>query len=271
MGRVGEVRAAAAGTAAPGRRPAKHPKHVLVTGASSGIGAAIAQRFAAEGAALTLLGRDRKKLARVAESLATGAPVKIYAADFARQTELSRTLRALVRDLTSLDALVHAAGMLAHGTPLEHERRAFDTMLQVNVHAAMEITRFLVAPLQRAGGTIVFINSSGVFNAQAMGPYIATKHALRGLTESLREELKKRGIRVTSIYPGRTATPMQHSLHRTERVPYHAESLVQPADIAALAAYAVNLNPGAELVDAYIRPRRTRDAHNASARRRKPS
>ncbi len=233
-------------------------KHVLVTGASSGIGAAVAARFAAQGAVLTLLGRDRTRLARVAQAAraTAGSSARVFAADFAHPARLERAMRRIAAQLPRLDALVHAAGVFVGGSVLDAEERAFRAMLQVNAHAALAISRALVPLLEASRGTIVFINTAGVQRPPLplTARYIAGKHLLLGYSEALREELNPLGIRVTCVYPARTATPMQETLQRLEGRRYDPQGLLQPEDVAELIAGAVNLAPRAQVVDLIVRP-----------------
>ena len=237
------------------------PKQVLITGASSGIGAAVAARLAREGAALTLLGRDAAKLRAIAESLESAASVKTFVVNLSRAASIPNALRKIAAGLPHLDALVHSAGTFTRGSALDDSQVLLEEMMQVNVYAPMAITRELLPALERGRGTIVFINSTGVQRPQRItGQYIASKHALRAMADSLREEINPRGVRVTTIFPGRTSTPMQQSLHEMEGRSYEPERLLQPADVAELAATAINLPPSAELTDLFVRPMQTAGA-----------
>jgi NADP-dependent 3-hydroxy acid dehydrogenase YdfG len=231
-------------------------KQVLVTGASSGIGAAVAARFAREGAALTLLGRDAQRLRDVAASLESAARVQTFTVELSQVASIPDAIREIAAGLPHLDALVHAAGTFTKGSALDDSQALLEKMMQVNVYAPLVLTRELLPALERGRGTIVFINSTGVQRPQGItGQYIACKHALRALADSLREEINPRGVRVTTIFPGRTATPMQRSLLEMEGQPYAPENLLQPADVAELAAAAVNLPPSAEVTELFVRPR----------------
>ncbi|HLY52059.1 MAG TPA: SDR family NAD(P)-dependent oxidoreductase [Steroidobacteraceae bacterium] len=245
---------------------------VLVTGASSGIGAAVAIRLAAQGAAVTLLGRDRARLARTARlARAAGAvAARCITVDLAYPARIERVMARLRGELAHLDALVHAAGVFLGGSVLDPEQRSFHTMLQVNAHATLAITRALVPLLEARRGTVVFINSAGVQRPPLplTARYIAGKHLLLGITEALREELNPRGIRVTSIYPARTATPMQQALQRLEGRVYQTQALLQPDDVAGLIACAVNLPPHVQLVDLLVRPMSAPVPTAGAARRR---
>lgn len=104
-------------------------------------------------------------------------------------------------------------------------------------------------------GQIVFINSSAGLNARAdVGQYAATKHALKAIADSLREEVNADGVRVLSMFLGRTATPMQDAVHKMEGKEYHPECLIQPEDVAAVVVNALSLPRTAEVTDIHIRP-----------------
>jgi len=104
-------------------------------------------------------------------------------------------------------------------------------------------------------GQIVFINSSAGLSARAnVSQYAATKHALKAITDSLREEINAEGLRVLSVYPGRTATPMQAAVHKMEQRAYQPDRLMQPEDVAAVVINALSLPSSAEVTDIHIRP-----------------
>jgi NADP-dependent 3-hydroxy acid dehydrogenase YdfG len=87
-----------------------------------------------------------------------------------------------------------------------------------------------------------------------LSQYAATKHALKAIADSLREEVNAEGLRVLSVYPGRTASPMQAAVHEMEGRAYHPERLMQPEDVAAVVINALSLPRSAEVTDIYIRP-----------------
>lgn len=129
-----------------------------------------------------------------------------------------------------------------------------DLLYRVNVAAPRLLTSLLLPSLKRAGGDIVFINSSlGVRAKAGAASYAASKHALRALADAVRQEVNERGIRVLSVYPGKTATPMQEALCRAQGVPYEPEKLLQPEDIARILLSAVTLQRTAEVTDIQIR------------------
>jgi NADP-dependent 3-hydroxy acid dehydrogenase YdfG len=104
-------------------------------------------------------------------------------------------------------------------------------------------------------GQIVFINSSSGLTAKPnSAPYNATKHALKAIADSLRAEVNAFGVRVISVYLGRTASEMQERIHRAEGKPYRPELLLQPEDVAAVIMNALALPRTAEVTDIHIRP-----------------
>jgi NADP-dependent 3-hydroxy acid dehydrogenase YdfG len=104
-------------------------------------------------------------------------------------------------------------------------------------------------------GQIVFINSSAGLTAKAgAGQYAATKFALKAIADSLRAEVNALGLRVLSVYPGRTASPMQAAIYKMEGKAYNPERLLQPEDVAACVINALSLPRTAEVTDIQVRP-----------------
>jgi NADP-dependent 3-hydroxy acid dehydrogenase YdfG len=133
----------------------------------------------------------------------------------------------------------------------------FDWQYRVNVRAPYALTQALLSAIALRQGQIAFINSTVGLNARGgVGQYAATKHALKAIADSLREEVNADGVRVLSIYPGRTASPMQASVQEIEGREYHPERLLQPEDVAAVVLNALSLPRTAEVTDINIRPLR---------------
>jgi NADP-dependent 3-hydroxy acid dehydrogenase YdfG len=104
-------------------------------------------------------------------------------------------------------------------------------------------------------GQIVFVNSTAGLNARAnVSQFAATQHALRAVADSLREEINQDGVRVVSVYPGRTATPGQAKIHSIEGKAYAPERLMQPEDVASVVVTALTLPRTGELTDVRVRP-----------------
>lgn len=228
----------------------------VVTGASSGIGKSISLALGGQGVTLCLVGRNRKTLESVAEvARATSSRVIVYEADLAIEKEIRGLAARLEQDCTTVDILVHSAGAYSAGRTESAPIETFERQFSVNVMAPYMLTQALLPMLRASHGQIVFINSSAADAAKAsVGQYAATKHALRAVADSLREEVNAEDVRVLSVFLGRTATPMQAEIHRVEGKPYHPERLLQAEDVASVVVHALRLPRTAEVTDIRIRP-----------------
>lgn len=228
----------------------------LVTGASGGIGGAVARALGAAGADLLLAGRDPERLETVAERAREGAPrVDVACADLGDETAVRALADRAEATFGGVDILIHGAGRF-HMGPIEDTPAAeLDRQLQINVRAPYLLTQLLLPSLRARQGQIVFINSSVGARAQ-VGLYAASKHALRALADSLRQEVNRAGVRVLSVFPGRTASTMQQEIHRLEGRPYQPARLLQPEDLAATVLHALVLPRTAEVTDLHLRPMR---------------
>ena len=218
-------------------------RSAVVTGASSGIGAAVAAALAAEGATVHALARtpsDAAGLTWHAVDLADDTATLGFAAPFA---------------VGRLDILVHAAGLLTAGPVATTPIAALDAQAQVNLRAPYLLTQALLPALTRTAGDIVFLNSS-VWGAArgGMSGYAASKYALKAFADALRAEVNPDGLRVLSVFPGRTASRMQAEVHAAEGKPYRPDLLMQPEDVAESILAALALPRTAELTDLHIRP-----------------
>jgi short-subunit dehydrogenase len=221
---------------------------VLVTGAGSGVGQAVADLLHARGDDLVLLGRNEQRAEQIRERYA-GADVR--AADLAECADLA----AAVADIDRLDAVVHAAGVIELGPiaelPLDH----LTGQLRVNLVAPTELTRALLPALRATRGSVVFLNSSAGLVANAhWGAYAATKFGLKAVADSLRDEEVANGIRVTSVYLGRIATPMQQKVHEQEGKAYDPADWGSAASAAASIVHVLDLPRDVTIPDVRLRP-----------------
>ena len=226
----------------------------VITGASSGIGAAIANALSEEGRTLILNGRDRAALDAVAKDVEQlGARVEVRPADLNDDEQLN----AFAADLPDeLDGLIHSAGVALLGNQADLPVADLDLQYRVNVRAPFLLTQALLPNLRAAEGLVVFVNSGAGQNAKAgWGGYAASKFALRALADSLRDEESDAGLRVTSIYPGRTATPMQREVRVQEGGEFEPQNYLRPEDVARMVAQVVRLPAGATVPDLSVRPR----------------
>jgi NAD(P)-dependent dehydrogenase (short-subunit alcohol dehydrogenase family) len=228
---------------------------VVVTGASSGIGRAIALALAEPEASLWLCGRRRDALDETAAAVrAAGAEPRPLCGDLGSEADIGALCEA-VSGAGRLDVLVHAAALAALGDVHTQPVADLDAQLQVNLRAPYLLTQRLLPLLRDAGGDIVFVNSSAALHPGAgAAAYAVTKAGLRALADSVRQEVNAAGVRVMSVFPGRTATPMQAAIHSHEGREYRAERLMQPSDVASMVAAAVRLPRTAEVMEISMRP-----------------
>lgn len=229
---------------------------VVVTGASSGIGKAIALEMAAQGAVLCLVGRCLETLLAIAHTVQETSPKsKSYQVDLALDEDIEKLIVSIGQDFGQVDILIHNAGIFSMGTIATTPVAEFDQQYRTNVRAPYLLTQALLPMLKIQHGQIVFINSSVGLRASAnVGHYAATKYALKAIADSLREEVNTDQIRVISVFPGCTATPMQAKIHEMEGKIYHPERLIQAEDVATVVINALSLPPTAEVTDISIRP-----------------
>jgi short-subunit dehydrogenase len=185
---------------------------VLITGASSGIGEALARIFAGEGYDLILVARSEQKLEQLADELAAehGAIIAVRPADLADAGSAEHLARGLQREGLEVDILVNNAGVLEHGAfvdvaPEDHQR-----MIQLNVAGLTDILAWFVPDMvARGSGRILNVASIAAFQPfPSLATYAATKAYVLSLSEALSEELRGTGVTVTTLCPGVTATNM---------------------------------------------------------------
>ncbi|MGB6945892.1 MAG: SDR family oxidoreductase [Bryobacteraceae bacterium] len=220
-------------------------KVAIVTGASRGIGRAIAELFAREGASVVICGRKQEPLDQVArEFSALAGRILPIACHVGRLDDLERLVDRATRELGQIDILVNNAGTnIAQGPALEMTDAQFDKMVEVNLKSAYRLTR-LVAPgmCERGSGSIVNIASIAGIRPQFQSLlYSMTKAALIMLTQSYALELGPRGVRVNAIAPGLVETTLSEFYWKDdsrfrplmERQPI--KHLGQPSEIAEIA------------------------------------
>jgi len=223
----------------------------LVTGAGSGIGAVVAERLAERGEDLWLLARDARRGAELRERFPTA---RTLVGDLADPAKLSWAFGHQQLPV-ELDSLLHVAGVVQLGEIGELPVKAWQEQLNVNLVAPAELTRLLLPSLRLARGHVVFVNSGAGLNAHATwGAYAASKFGLRALADSLRQEEHGHGIRVTTVYPGRTATAMQVKVHQQEGKEYDPSRWIAPESVATALLTALDLPRDAEITEITVRP-----------------
>ena len=209
---------------------------VLITGASDGIGKAVAQAAAAHGATVLLHGRSVRKLEAVYDSIVAAKQPRpsIVPLDFekAGPEEYEKLAAALEQEFGRLDALLHNAGMLGERAPIEHhDIPKWMRTMHVNVTAPFILTRYCLPLLKRSADPSIVFTSSGVVPRPRAywGAYLASKWASEGLMRMLADELEQPQIRVNSIDPGKVRTRMRLAAYPAE----DPETLPTPESIVA--------------------------------------
>jgi len=228
----------------------------VVTGASQGIGRAIALGLAAKRVRLFLVGRNSTALHEVAELAHESSPlVVVHATDLVADGAITGIVENLSKQLGGLDVLIHCAGAYSRGDIQTASVEEFDRLYRTNVRSPYLLTQSLLPMLKKMKGQIVFVNSSQGLQAQAgVGQFAATQHALKAIADSLRGEVNSDGVRVFSIYPGRTATPRMEAIFTMEGREYKPELLLQPEDIAEVVINTLMMPLTAEVTNVTIRP-----------------
>lgn len=214
-------------------------KTALVTGGSSGIGLAIARRFAAEGAKVFIAGRRQMQLDQALSQIGDGA--EAVQADITTTADLDRLFTTLAQRAGRLDVLVTSSGVAEHATLDETTEAHIDRAFDLNVRA-MVLTVQRATRLMTEGGSIVLVGSiAGTIANPGYATYSASKAAVRSYARTWTHELAGRGIRVNTLSPGPTDTPMfdgvSDDLRKTltDRIPF--KRLGQPDEIANAALF----------------------------------
>ncbi len=185
---------------------------VLITGASQGIGAAIAKTFAKEvkGVRLALVARNVKNLAAVARACAKhGATAEAFGCDVANAASVDLMAAEVQKRFGAPDVLINNAGAFTMAPFVDTSLAQFDDMIAVNLRSAFLVTQaFLPAMLKRKSGDIFFMSSiAGLGAYPQAAAYCAAKFGVTGLAQVLRAETKDKGIRVCCVHPGATWSP----------------------------------------------------------------
>jgi short-subunit dehydrogenase len=223
-------------------------RHVL-TGAGSGIGLALAHRLADRGDDLVLVARSQARADELGRSLPRA---QVLVADLADPG----TLNGLGRQVDGeVDTVLHVAGVVDLGRVDRLRLAEWEEQITVNLTAPAVLTRELLPHVRASHGTIVFVNSSAGLSASAeWSAYAASKFGLRAVADALRAEEVEHGVRVSTVYPSRTATPMQEKVHEQEGRTYDASRWISVDTVVDTIVHVIDLPSDATIPDVTVRP-----------------
>jgi NAD(P)-dependent dehydrogenase (short-subunit alcohol dehydrogenase family) len=230
----------------------------IVTGASSGIGLAIARMLGQEGYAITMAARRPEKLENaVAELAAEGFDVHGVAANVAEEAEIQKVVSAHRERYERLDVLVNNAGVGIGATVGEIETKRLDMQLDINLRSIVIFYRECLQMLQAAGAehrNALVVNTSSISGKRAeawLSVYSATKHGVVGWTEAMNKELGPQGIKSTALCPAFVDTPMTDFVKEQVK----AEEMIRPEDIAESVRFLLRISPACVVPEMmFVRP-----------------
>lgn len=234
----------------------------VITGASSGIGRAIAQQLSQSGYRLALCARRQERLQALQQELETkGTEVLIQAVDLRQEASILSFFAAVQQRWGCLDVLINNAGVGHKQSLIEGSTAAWRDMLEVNVLALAICSREALQQMRGAGsGHIIHISSMSAHRVPSgSGMYSATKFAVRSLTEGMRQELRAAGlnIRVSSVSPGFVETEFAEHYHQSKekaKALYSEFPVLQAEDVAAAVGYILAQPAHVQVHDLLVRP-----------------
>ncbi len=220
----------------------------LVTGAGSGIGAELADRLHARGDHLVLLARSDSRAEELRSRYDDALVLVVDLADL-------DAVAALDGLPDELDSVHHVAGVVDLAPAAEADPAQVREQIEVNLVAPALLTRLVVPAVRRARGLHLFVNSSaGLTASPTWSAYAASKFGLRALADALRGEEVDHGVRVTTVFPSRTATPMQQKVHEQEGRTYDASRWISPATVVDTILHVLDLPADATIPEVTVRP-----------------
>jgi NADP-dependent 3-hydroxy acid dehydrogenase YdfG len=234
----------------------------LVTGASSGIGAAAAEALAAAGATVAVVARRADRLdALVSQIEERGGKAVSMPGDVIDEQVAQGVVTETLRRFGRLDILVNSAGIIDSGGVENADTARYRRVLDINLMASLYTSRAVIGPMRaQGGGDIINISSTAGRRASVLfNAYSASKFALTAMTEALRQEVGRHGIRVCIIEPGATTTEVSEGIaDPTYRKFIHEhvrkEGAMKAQDVAAAIVFVVSLPPRANVSELLIRP-----------------
>lgn len=228
-------------------------KTAVITGASRGIGKAIAKQFAADGYELVITSRNDYALYQAAEEILTqypGCVVKAKAFDLSVKEQAQAFGTWVLQHTTAPDVLVNNAGFFKPGSVHNEADNNLEEQIAINLYSAYHTTRSLLPPMmeQKSGHIFNMCSIASVKAYDNGGAYSISKFALYGFNKNLREEMKPYGIKVTAVIPGAVFTDSWQGFDNSDK------RIMEAGDIARLVVSAAALSPQACVEEIVIRP-----------------
>jgi short-subunit dehydrogenase len=227
--------------------------NIVITGASKGIGKAVATAFAADNHDLFLCARNEVALYNTVAELQLkfpGSNINAMAADVANKEDNKKLAEWILQKAGTTDMLINNAGQFLPGSVYNEPEGLLEQMMAVNMYSAYQLTRQLLPAMMAAKQGHIF-NLCSIASLQAYangGSYSISKFALMGFSKNLREELKPYNIKVTAVYPGAVMTDSWGDFDNSQ------QRIMEANDIAAMIIAATKLSPQAVVEDIVIRP-----------------
>jgi short-subunit dehydrogenase len=227
--------------------------NIVITGASKGIGKAIAEKFAANGYSLFLCARTEGELSETADTIAQKFPdikVEYRTCDVSKKSELRAFADWILDKTQQIDVLINNAGSFVPGQVHEEEDGTVEYLMETNLYSAYYLSRYLLpSMMNRKSGHIFNICSIAALKAYKYGgSYSITKYAMAGLAVNLRDEMREYGVKVTAVYPGAAYTASWEG----SGIP--PERMMTAQDIAEMIYTSASLSPQACVEEIVIRP-----------------
>ncbi|MCI0705876.1 MAG: SDR family oxidoreductase [Ignavibacteriae bacterium] len=214
-------------------------KHIVISGASKGLGKALALRFASEGASVALCSRTQAELDSVKKEILAAYPntrVHTHVCDISNQKQVDAFVQSLLNEFGTIDVLVNNAGALGPRVPIaEYPATEWERVVQTNLNGTYYLTHKIVPSMisQKSGAIINVTSTVGKTGRAKWGAYAVSKFAIEGMTQVLSEELKAFNISVNSVNPGPLATEMRRQAYPTEDQSY----LRKPEEVTDVFVY----------------------------------
>jgi len=226
----------------------------VITGASRGIGRAIALAFSEKGINLALFGRDKTKLSEVKEDCEKfGLNVLIFSGDVGNEQFVNSSIDEVMNKFGKIDHLINNAGIAHFGKFIDSSLTEFKEQVNTNLYGVYNFTKAVLPDMiRKRSGSIINISSLAGKNGFVGGSlYAATKHGLMGMTKCLMLEVREHNIRVASVCPGSVGTDL---ILNTALSPLYPEKILSPSDVAEVVLSILNLPRRALISEVEVRP-----------------